>query len=55
MFSKWNRKGGVVIKRLGPLKYLVKVGNQIRKVHVDHLLSNGSSSGGLRDETETED
>lgn len=44
-----------MIKRLGPLNYLVKVGNQIRKVHLDHLLSNGLSSGGLREETETED
>ena len=27
-----------VIRRLGPLTYLVKVGQQLRYVHVDHLL-----------------
>lgn len=27
-----------VIRRLGPLSYLVKVGRQLRYVHVDHLL-----------------
>ena len=29
---------GTVIRRLGPLTYLVKVGRQLRYVHVDHLL-----------------
>ena len=40
-----NTRGGVekwvpgkVIRRLGPLSYLVKVGRQLRYVHVDHLL-----------------
>ena len=40
-----NTRGGVekwvpgtVIRRLGPLTYLVKVGRQLRYVHVDHLL-----------------
>ena len=40
-----NTRGGVekwvpgtVIRRLGPLTYLVKVGWQLRYVHVDHLL-----------------
>ena len=40
-----NTRGGVeewvpgtVIGRLGPLTYLVKVGGQLRYVHVDHLL-----------------
>ena len=43
--EKW--KCGIVIKRLGPLNYLVKMSNQTRKVHVEHLLSNDSSSSGL--------
>lgn len=29
---------GTVIRRLGPLTYLVKVGRQLRYVYVDHLL-----------------
>lgn len=29
---------GTVIRRLAPLTYLVKVGRQLRYVHVDHLL-----------------
>ena len=40
-----NTRGGVekwvpgtVIRRLGPLTYLVKVGRQLRYAHVDHLL-----------------
>ena len=40
-----NTRGGVekwvpgtVIRRLGPLTYLVKVGRQLHYVHVDHLL-----------------
>ena len=40
-----NTRGGVekwvpgtVIRRLGPLSHLVKVGRQLRYVHVDHLL-----------------
>ena len=27
------------MKRLGSLNYLVKTGNQTKKVHVDHLLA----------------
>ena len=34
--EKWV--SGTVIGRLGPLTYLVKVGRQLRYVHVDHLL-----------------
>ena len=40
-----NTRGGVekwvpgtVIRRLGPLTYLVRVGRQLRYVHIDHLL-----------------
>ena len=29
---------GTVIRRLGPLTYLVRVGRQLRYVHIDHLL-----------------
>ena len=29
---------GTVIRRLGPLVYLVRVGRQLRYVHIDHLL-----------------
>ena len=25
-------------KRLGPLNYLIKIGDRIKKVHIDHLL-----------------
>ena len=30
---------GVVVKRLGPMNYLVKIGDQTKKVHVDHLMA----------------
>lgn len=43
--SEQNTRGGVekrvpgtVIRRLGPLTYLLKVGRQLHHVHVDHLL-----------------
>ena len=29
---------GTMIRRLGPLTYLVRVGRQLRYVHIDHLL-----------------
>ena len=29
---------GIVIRRLGPLTYLVRVGRQLRYVHIDHIL-----------------
>ena len=29
---------GTVIRRLGPLTYLVRVGRQLRYAHIDHLL-----------------
>ena len=35
-YAKWIP--GTVIRRLGPLTYLVKVGHRLRFVHVDHLL-----------------
>ena len=31
---------GVIVKRKGPLPYLVKCGRRIRFVHIEHLLSN---------------
>ena len=35
-YAKWLP--GTVIRRLGPLTYLVKVGHRLRFVHIDHLL-----------------
>ena len=35
-YAKWIP--GTVIRRLGPLTYLVRVGHRLRFVHVDHLL-----------------
>ena len=35
---------GVIAKRLGPLTYLVKVGQKLRHCHVDHLLVAGKAS-----------
>ena len=35
-YAKWIP--GTVIRRLGPLTYLVKVGHRLRFVHVDHML-----------------
>ncbi len=40
--EKWI--AGRVMKRLGPLRYLVQVGNQTRYVHIDHLRSALTSS-----------
>ena len=31
------------MKRLGPLNYLVKTGDQTKKVHVDHLLAGSTN------------
>ena len=50
---KW--KYGVVVKRLGLLNYLVKLGNQTKKIHVDHMLLNSSSSKDLEEKCTTED
>ena len=35
-YAKWLP--GTVIRHLGPLTYLVKVGHRLRFVHIDHLL-----------------
>ena len=51
--EKW--KYGVVVKRLGPLNYLVKLGNQTKKIHVDHKLLNSSSRNDLKERCTTED
>ena len=40
--QRW--KAGHVMQRLGPLSYMVKVQDQLRHVHIDHLLS-GSVHG----------
>ena len=39
--DKWQ--GGIIVKRLGPLNYLVKTGDQTKKVHVDHLLAGSTN------------
>ena len=31
---------GTVVKRLGPLTYLVRVGRELRYVHIEHLVKN---------------
>ena len=50
--EKW--KYGV-IKRLGPLNYLVKIGKQTKKVHVDHMLPNSLTHQDLKENDTTED
>lgn len=45
--EKW--KYGVVVKQLGPLNYLVKIGNQTKKVHVDHMLPNSLTDKDLKE------
>ena len=34
---------GTMVKRLGPLRYLVRVGQDVRHIHVDHLLRSGET------------
>jgi len=34
---------GTIVKRLGPLTYLVRVGQDVRHIHVDHLLRSGET------------
>lgn len=43
---------GTVIRRLGPLTYLVRVGRQLRYVHVDHLLQSGCMTDPVTSEGE---
>ena len=51
--EKW--KYGVVVKQLGPLNYLVKIGNQTKKVHVYHMLPNSLTDKDLKENDTTED
>ena len=46
--QRW--KAGYVMQRLGPLSYMVKVQDQLRHVHIDHLLS-----GSVHGNNETEE
>jgi len=39
--EKWMP--GTIVKRLGPLTYLVRVGEDVRHIHVDHLLRSGET------------
>ncbi|XP_069122416.1 uncharacterized protein [Argopecten irradians] len=41
---------GTVVKQLGPLTYLIRVGRTLRYVHVDHLLATGEESVELYDQ-----
>lgn len=50
--AKWNE--GIVTKRLGPLNYLVKMGDRIKKVHIDHLLTKCLMNDGSGDKEATE-
>ena len=51
--EKW--KHGVVVKWLGPLNYLVKIGNGTKKVHIDHMLSNRVTDNDLTEKSTTDD
>ena len=44
--EKW--KYGFVVKWLRPLNYLVKIGNQTKKVYVDHMLPNSLTEKDLK-------
>ena len=46
-YAKWIP--GTVIRRLGPLTYLVRVGHRLRFVHIDHMLQAHSvdNTGGV--------
>ena len=46
---------GVVSKRLGPLNFSVKIGNQTKKVHVDYILPNSLTDKDLKEVDTTED
>jgi hypothetical protein len=35
---------GTVVRRIGPLKYLVRVGSRVRYCHLDHLISTGTQN-----------
>jgi hypothetical protein len=38
---------GVVVKRLGPVRYLVRVGSRLRYTHADHLRKTGESDDSI--------
>ena len=44
---------GSIVKRLGPLRYLVRVGHRTRYCHVDHLRSKGEMTAETSDEEST--
>ena len=44
---------GSIVKRLGPLRYLVRVGHRTRYCHVDHLRSTGETTAETSDEEST--
>ena len=44
---------GSIVKRLGPLRYLVRVGHRTRYCHVDHLRSTGETTADTSDEEST--
>ena len=44
---------GSIVKRLGPLRYLVRVGHRTRYCHVDHLRSTGETTADTSDEGST--
>ena len=44
---------GSIVKRLGPLRYLVRVGHRTRYCHVNHLRSTGETTAETSDEEST--
>ena len=46
---KWI--SGVVVEKLGPLLYKVKVGNEIWRWHIDQLLATSEHSAGSTDDS----
>ena len=44
---------GSIVKRLGPLRYLVRVSHRTRYCHVDHLRSTGETTAETSDEEST--
>ena len=44
---------GSIVKRLGPLRYLVRGGHRTRYCHADHLRSTGETTAGTSDEEST--
>ena len=48
-------ENGVVVKWLGPLNYLVKMGNGMKKVHIGHILPNRVTDNDLTEKGTTDD